>query len=498
LYSFISQEQQPIGNFLLFLILWIYLNQITLDVKRADTMAEELKIQNLTTEKTEFKREVGVFGGVSLLGGIMIGSGIFYIGSYVMMRTGMSQGLSLLAWIIGGIVCLLGGLCLAELGTAMPKAGGMTVYLNEAYHPIVGFLCGFSSWLLGGPGSIAGIAIALPTAMRTFFDLSDFSIKMIAVILILGLTVYNYLGIKQGSVLQNITMVAKLVPIVIILVAALFLGRATPDLSLVPQGDSVSSGKVIGMVAFAVIATLWAYEGWTNLNTISEEVKNPRRNLPLSIIIAIVSITVLYTLFNFAIYRVFSLEEIKTYIDSGNFYLGTEVAKLFMGNFGAILVTVGMIVSMFGALNGCILAFPRMYYAMSVEGHFFKSFKVLHPVNKIPTAALFVQAGISIILVVFRSLDQLTSLVIFSGMIYNFLTVLAVIILRRKYPTIERPYKAWGYPVLTVITALIFMGLMVNTFIEDPTTALLSLAVQVAGVLVYLIFDRIYQRERAN
>ena len=185
-------------------------------------MAEELKIQNLTTEKTEFKREVGVFGGVSLLGGIMIGSGIFYIGSYVMMRTGMSQGLSLLAWIIGGIVCLLGGLCLAELGTAMPKAGGMTVYLNEAYHPIVGFLCGFSSWLLGGPGSIAGIAIALPTAMRTFFDLSDFSIKMIAVILILGLTVYNYLGIKQGSVLQNITMVAKLVPIVIILVAVLF------------------------------------------------------------------------------------------------------------------------------------------------------------------------------------------------------------------------------------------------------------------------------------
>ena len=138
----------------------------------------ETKLQNLTTEKTEFKREIGVFGGVSLLGGIMIGSGIFYIGSYVLMRTGMSLGLSLLAWVIGGIVSLLGGLCLAELGAAMPKAGGMTVYLNEAYHPIVGFLCGFSSWVIGGPGSIAAIAIALPTALRAFVGLNDTGVKI--------------------------------------------------------------------------------------------------------------------------------------------------------------------------------------------------------------------------------------------------------------------------------------------------------------------------------
>lgn len=458
----------------------------------------ETKLQNLTTEKTEFKREIGVFGGVSLLGGIMIGSGIFYIGSYVLMRTGMSLGLSLLAWVIGGIVSLLGGLCLAELGAAMPKAGGMTVYLNEAYHPIVGFLCGFSSWVIGGPGSIAAIAIALPTALRAFVGLNDTGVKIAAIILILGLTAYNYLGIKQGSVLQNITMIAKLVPLVIIMGSALFLGKITPDLSFVPQGEPVSTGKIISMVAFAVIATLWAYEGWTNLNTISEEVKNPRRNLPLSIIIAIGGITVLYTLFNYSIYRVFSIDEIKAFIDGGNYYLGTEVAKLLLGSAGGILVTVGMLISMFGSLNGCILAFPRMYYAMAVEGHFFKSFKVLHPVNKIPTAALFAQAGISIILVVFRSLDQLTSLVIFSGMIYNFLTVLSVIMLRKKYPNIERPYKAWGYPVVTIITALLFLGLVINTFIEDPVSALLSMAVQIVGVIVYFIFDRRLKREKAN
>ena len=458
----------------------------------------ETKLQNLTTEKTEFKREIGVFGGVSLLGGIMIGSGIFYIGSYVMMRTGMSQGLSLLAWVLGGVVSLLGGLCLAELGAAMPRAGGMTVYLDEGYHPIVGFLCGFNSWVIGGPGSIAALAIALPTALRAFVGLNDTGVKIVAIVLILGLTAYNYLGIKQGSVLQNITMIAKLVPLVIIMGSALFLGKITPDLSFVPQGEPVSTGNIIGMVAFAVIATLWAYEGWTNLNTVSEEVKNPRRNLPLSIVIAIGSITILYTLFNYSIYRVFTLGEITAFIDGGNFYLGTEVAKLLLGSAGAILVTVGMLISMFGSLNGCILAFPRMYYAMAVEGHFFKSFKVLHPVNKIPTAALFAQAGISIILVVFRSLDQLTSLVIFSGMIYNFLTVLSVIILRKKYPNIERPYKAWGYPVVTVITALLFLGLVINTFIEDPVSAFLSMAVQIIGVIVYFIFDRRLTRETAD
>ncbi len=155
---------------------------------------------------------------------VYIGSGIFYIGSYVLMRTGMSLGLSLLAWVIGGIVSLLGGLCLAELGAAMPKAGGMTVYLNEAYHPIVGFLCGFSSWVIGGPGSIAAIAIALPTALRAFVGLNDTGVKIVAIVLILGLTAYNYLGIKQGSVLQNITMIAKLVPLIIIW-AALFRGK---------------------------------------------------------------------------------------------------------------------------------------------------------------------------------------------------------------------------------------------------------------------------------
>lgn len=448
-------------------------------------------IKSVEPVKSEFKQEIGVFGGVSIIGGIMIGSGIFYLGSYVLMRTGMSLGLAILCWIVGGIVSLLGGLCFAELGASRPVAGGMVVYLNEAYHPVVGFLYGFASWLISGAGSIAAIAVALPTALRSFFEVSDMGVKAIAIALIVALTVYNYLGVKKASILQNVSMVAKLIPIAIIMFGALMFGNQSPDLSLVPaDGSSVGLTGMIGMIAFATVATLWAYEGWTNLNTVAEEMKNPKKNLPLSIVIAIGGILVIYTLFNYSIYRVIPHTEIITMINDGNYYLGTEVAKRIFGNVGGTIVLIGMIISMFGSLNGMILAFPRTYYAMAKEGHFFKSYGNLHPKYKVPHVSIIGQCVISVALVLFRNLDQLTSMVVFSGMLFNVLVVVAVLIYRKKYPDLERPYKMWGYPVTVIITILIFAGLMINTFIEDPVTALIGFIVPAFGCLVYLYFDK--------
>lgn len=460
-------------------------------------MSTENNLQQVTSEKTEFKREIGVFGGVSIIGGIMVGSGIFYLGSYVIERTGMNLGLSLICWIIGGLISLMGGLCYAELGSAMPRAGGRLLYLNEAYHPSVGFLAGFTDWLLGGPGSVAAIAIALPTALRFFIDINDTGIKVFAIVLIIGLTIYNCFGVKLASILQNVSMIAKLIPIVIIMCGALFLGKITPDLSLASASEAAaaSGGNIITMIAFAVVASLWAYEGWTNLNTVAEEVKNPRKNLPLALIIGIGGITILYTLFNFSIFKVLTHEEITNMIGEGNFYLGTAVAQKLFGSAGAIIVTVGMVLAMFGSLNGLIMAQPRMYYAMAEEGHFFKSYKKLHPKYKVPTTAIIIQGVISIILVMSRNLDELTTLVVFTGMIFNFLTVLAVPICRKKFPNIERPYKVWIYPVSVIITALIFLGLVVNTFFDDPTSAMLGCIVPVIGVFFYIYFDKKLKKE---
>lgn len=438
-----------------------------------------------------FKQEIGLFGGVSILGGIMIGGGIFYLGSYVLQRTGFNLGLSLLCWIIGGVVTMLGGICFAELGAMIPKAGGMTVYLNMAYHPIVGFLNGFNSWLIGGAGSVSAGAVAFATML----GVTGVTGKIFASIMVIIFTVINLFGVKTGSVIQNITMVAKLIPIVIIMGAALFMGDVSPDLSLSAGEAGVPMTEIISMIGFATIATLWAYEGWTNLNTVAEEMKNPKRNLPLSLIIAIGGITVLYTLFNFAIFKVLPLDEMKSLIDAENLYLGTEVATRLLGSVGATIVLTGMVISQLGSLNGMVMAFPRTYYAMAEEGHFFKSFKKLHPKYGVPTAAIVCQGVISIVLIWLRNLDQLTSLVVFTGMMFNFLVILAVAVMRKKMPNEERPYKVWGGLPVVYLTALIFFGLMVNTLIEDPVTCIIGLSVPAIGVVVYKIFDNQLKKE---
>ena len=184
-------------------------------------------------------------------------------------------------------------------------------------------------------------------------------------------------------------------------------------------------------------------------------------------------------------------------IEGGDIYLGTEVANTVLGSAGQIVVVIAMATAIFGSLNGCILVFPRQYYAMAKDGYFFKSFAKLHPKHKTPAASLIVQAIISIALVLVRDLDQLTNLVIFSSMLFNTLTIGAVFIFRKKMPDLERPYKAWGYPVTVVITLLIFIGLMINTLVEDPVTSIIGLAVPALGFVCYHFFRWYNSRQSA-
>ena len=446
------------------------------------------KNNEIAPQTAGFKKEIGVFGGISIIGGIMIGSGIFYLGSYVLERTGMSMGLALLCWVIGGLVSILGGLCFAELGACDSRAGGMVVYMNRAYHPSVGYSFGFTSWVISGSGSIAALAIALPTALANFFHLSDMATKIIAIILIIALTAYNCFGIKLGSILQNVSMVAKCIPIAIILFAGLILGKEHPDLSLVPEGTDPTFGGIIGMIAFATVATLWAYEGWTNLNPVAEEMKNPGRDLPKALILGIGVITVIYALFNFAIYKVLPADQVVSSIESGDIYLGTQVADKLFGGAGGGLILATQLIAIFGSLNGMIIAFPRYYYDMAAEKHFFKNHAKLNKFG-VPQVALISQAVISCILVMLRSLDELTSLVVFAGMLYNVLVIAAVVVYRKKFPDLKRPYKAWGYPVTVVIAIILFFALMINTLVEDPKTAITGLIVPVMGLILWKIFD---------
>lgn len=458
-------------------------------------MENQNNTPSISSESTEMRREVGLFGGISVLGGIMIGSGIFYLGAIVLQRSGMSMGLSLLVWILGGAVTLMSGVCYAELGAMMPRAGGSYVYLREAYGEGLAFMSGFSGFVLAGSGSIAALAVALSSGISSVFPLSDFVQKAIAIGIIVLLTVINIFGIKTGSRVQNLLMVLKLLPIAAILICGLLMGTQTPSLSLAPAGETNFSG-MLTMVAFGVVATLWAYEGWTNLNTISEEIKRPRRNIPLALIISIVGVTALYVLFNFAVYRVLPLDTMISLISQGDFYLGTAAANSLFGGAGAIVVSAAMFIAILNSLNGCIMVFPRTYYAMARDGAFFRPLAKLHPKYKTPVWALVASAAVSIILVLVRNLSELTNLVAFSGLLFNCFTLFSVIILRKKYPKLERPYKVWGYPVMVIVVCLVMLGLLANTFVSDPVTSAIGLGIPAVGLVLYLIFFR--KNRRSN
>lgn len=438
-------------------------------------------------ETAHLSRDITLFGGVNILVGIMVGSGIFYLGSYVLMRSGFSQGLSLLVWAIGGLITLLSGLCYGELGASFPQAGGSYVYLREAYGKAVAFSSGFSGFILGSSGSIAALALAFSSILNQFISLSPLQGKLIAVVLIIGLSVVNYYGVRLGSWVQNLFTISKLVPILLILGAGLLLGTQPVQFAL---PSSISISQMIGMVAFAVVATLWAYEGWMNLNTVGEELKNPQRNIPLALVIAISLVTVLYVLFQFAIYRVVSYDQIMQSLAEGNYFLGTLAANQLFGFAGTVLVGAGMLISIFGATNGCIMVFPRSYYAMALDGLFFKQIAAVNPQTKTPGNAIVLSAAVSILLVFMRNLDQLTSLVTFQGLVYNAFIFLAVIIFRNKYPQQARPYKVIGYPLTPLLAVFVMVGLLVNTLLSDPVTSIVGLVIPLFAFVLYFFIHK--------
>ncbi|MCL2323246.1 MAG: amino acid permease [Oscillospiraceae bacterium] len=442
-------------------------------------MAVQKKQVNLESGKTEFKKEIGLFSGVSIIAGIMIGTGIFLSSANALKAAYSNPLLTVLVWFIAGIVTLLAGLCYGELGASIPKAGGSYVYLTKAYGSAVGFLSGFSGFVVGSSGSIAAIAVGFTGFLGFFYTLSPVAVKVIAIGLVIILTVINCLGVKLGSIFQNITMVGKLVPLALIILIGVWISRSGANFSLANLPQNPAPG-----IALALIMALWGYEGWMNLNTVAEEIKNPKRNIPLSITIAIVGVTLIYTIFNFALFRILPID---TIVASQN--PAGDAAKVLIGNIGGSIVAVGILISILGALNGCVLVFPRTYYAMAQEKVFFKPFGKLHPKYKTPVNALIASAVVSIIFILIGNFGQLTTMVVFSSWTFNALTIISVIILRRKYPNLERPYKVIGYPIMPII-ALISIGfILFSTLTSELYFSLLGLVLNfVVGIPAYFIF----------
>lgn len=430
---------------------------------------------------SSLKKEIGLFSGIAILAGIMIGSGIFVFASMVMVEVGYALGLSLLVWLIGGIITLFSGLTYAELGTMFPETGGYYVYLRKAYGKGVAFLSGIMNFVLSSSGSIALLALVFAEVFAYIVPISALVIRLIAAILIIFLTGINLLGIKMGAWVQKIFLIVKLLPLIGIIFIGFFLKGDGFPLSFVPQGNS-NFLAVIPMIGFAVVTTLWAYEGWTNLNTVAGEMKNVKKDLPRALIIAIGLVTIVYILFVVSLYRLIPFGTLETLDGSAN--LPILAMMTHYGNTGMLVIFIAVMISIFGALNGSIMVFPRVYYAMALDGTFFKQLGDVHPQFQTPAKAMIGSSIMALILLIFNVRELLT-FVVLGGLIFNTLIFIAVFMFRKKYPTMDRPYRVFGYPVVPVIAIIGMIGLFVATLIQSLVPSLIGLGVLVVGYLIY-------------
>ena len=416
------------------------------------------------------------------VGGIL-GSGIFMVPATVALYTA-SSSLFFMVWILGGIISLFGALSVAELGAAMPRAGGQYVYLNEAYGPICGYLYGWSAVAIINTASIAAVGVAFAEYLSFFTSLSSFHMKSIAIVSIIILTIINVIDVKSGARFQNWFTFTKIASISIVIILGLFLdGGSTQNLSPFLSEQSFSS--LIGPLGLAMVAVLWTFDGWIFITYVAGEVKNPGRNIPLSIIYCMIIIVSVYLALNYVL--VFALGFDKMI---GSELVMSDAASIFLGSQGGTIITVIILISLIGANNGFILTSARINYAMAKNKLFFKQAASIHPKYKSPSNALIIQCVWACILTFTGTFNQLITYIIFASWIFYGMSAGAVIILRIKNPELNRPYKTPLYPWIPIIFILFAIFLTINTIMEAPRDAGIGTILILAGLPFYYYWNK--------
>ena len=431
-------------------------------------------------------RALTLWQATAIVIGIMIGSAIFIVPAEMTRETG-SEGAALAVWVVAGLLSLFGALSFAELAAMLPQAGGQYVYLREAYGPLVSFLCGWVFFLAVQSGSISAVAVGFSQYLADFFPLTPLEQKLAAAAAIVLFTAINYRGVKEGGAVQSILTGLKVGAMAALVALGYILVKGPPAAAAgVPI---VSSGAVGGgyFATFGVagVAALWAYDGWNNVTFAAGEVKRPERNLPLALILGTATVMLIYLGLNLVYYHVLAPGEI-----ARSPRVAADAALRILGHSGARFVTLAIIVTMFGSINGMVLAGARIYYAMAQDGLFFRWCGTVHPRFRTPHLSLLFQAAWAILLVAVGRYDQLFTYVIFAAWVFYALTAFAVIVLRRKMPARPRPYRVWGYPVVPVSFVLATAWFLVNMLLERPAEAGGGCLILVAGIPVYLLWRR--------
>lgn len=438
------------------------------------------RIGQLTSESTELKRDLDLFSAINLVIGGVVGSGIFLVASDI-AGTIPSPALILLAWIVGGMLSLSGCLAYSELCSTMPRSGGQYVFLREAYGDKLAFINGWTQFLVVQPGSIASVAACFGLYAGYFLHLPSMGLRLVSVAVIILLTVINYFGVKSGGLVNNIFTVAKVLAILILVGAGIFVGQHAGASN---WADFTSvEGISLSAFGFAMIAVLWGYQGWDYTTFVAEEVKNPKKNIPLALTIGMIVIVAIYIVTNIAYMNVLSIDEI-----ANSSLPAADTALRVVGPIGAALISLAIMISCFGSDDANIMAAPRIYYAMAKDGLFFKKMAEVHPKYKTPSFSLVISGIWASILVMTNSFDQLYSMTVFAAFTFYAMGGIAVFVLRKKYPEIERPYKCPSW--IVVVFILVSLVFVINTLITDPRDSLFGLIIIAAGVAAYHYFNK--------
>ena len=448
----------------------------------------------------ELRRDLGAWAAASLVVGTVIGSGIFLVPRTMIQRVG-SVEMVFVVWIVGGILSLAGALSYAELAAAMPEAGGEYVYLREAYGPLWGFLYSWTQMWVAKSGSIAAFATGFFLYCADFFPQFDtvfYSIplplgpnggplefrygQLAGIILILLVAWLNYFGAKLGGGVQTAVTALKIALIAVIIFAGLVLGpaHASVPASTVPL-------TLTGFVA-ALVAALWAYDGWNNVSMVASEVCDPQRNLPRALIGGTSIVIAIYLLANAAYFHVLMPREV-----AGGTRVAADMMARIWGERGAHAVSIAAMISIFAALNGSILSGARVPYAAAREGYFFAPLARVNPGHHTPGVSIVALCLWSCLLVLSGKYDDLFNLVIFASWILYAMTAAAVLVLRKTRPDLRRPYRTVGYPIVPVLFILGAAVLLLSTLVDRRRESLMGIGIVAAGLPFYF-----YWKSRKN
>ena len=468
------------------------------------------------SQQNEFKPSLGLLDATMVVAGSMIGSGIFIVGADITRNVG-SAGWMIAVWLITGIMTIIAATSYGELSAMYPKAGGQYVYLKEAYNPLVGFLYGWSFFAVIQTGTIAAVGVAFAKFAGYFFPALNmqeqnilftlgtvkiYPAQLVSIAVVFLLTQINTRGVKEGKIIQTTFTVSKLLALFgLILCGFLFVDQSywtenwatgmNSQKALIAEDGSITWEAIggitlLGAIAASMVGSIFSSDSWNNVTFIAGEIKNPKRNIGLSLFLGTLIVTIIYIAANLMYLNVLPMAQIAKPEEDR---LAVAAASVIFGSAGRAIIAVLIMVSTFGCINGLVMAGARVYYTMAQDGLFFKQAATLNK-NAVPQWALWSQAVVAALLCLSGRYGELLDMVSFVVVIFYVLTIIGIFILRKKKPDMERPYKAFGYPVLPLIYVLMGTSFCILLVMFKPEYTWPGLIITLLGVPLYFFAAR--------